>query len=146
VWLDMPVLDGWTSIVIGLILACTAFGLARRCYALMTGQAADPAIERRLRKILAEVTPIEQVNEVRTMHFGPSEVLVLVSADFVDETLAGTVERIVSDVERRMRREFPEVRRVYIEAQSADRHLEALETIGEEVDALERDEEDEARG
>ncbi|MEI5688695.1 MULTISPECIES: cation diffusion facilitator family transporter [Sphingomonas] len=139
VLLDMPALDGWTSIAIGVILAFTALSLARRCYVLMTGQAADPAIEDRLREILGRVRPIEQVNEVRTMHFGPSEVLVLVSADFVDDTLAGTVERIVSDVEDGIREEFPEVRRVYIEAQSTHRHREALEDIGEEPDALERD-------
>ena len=140
--LDMPVLDGWTSIAIGMILAITALSLARRCYVLMTGQAADPAIEDRLRDILARVKPIEQVNEVRTMHFGPSEVLVLVSADFDNDTLAGTVERIVSDVEDGIREEFPEVRRVYIEAQSVDRHREALEDIGEEVDALEREDDE----
>lgn len=143
VLLDMPVLDGWTSIAIGVILAITALSLARRCYVLMTGQAADPAIENRLREILARVKPIEQINEVRTMHFGPSEVLVLVSADFVDDTLAGTVERIVSDVEDGIREEFPEVRRVYIEAQSTARHREALEDIGEDADALDR-EDDEA--
>lgn len=143
VLLDMPSLDGWTSIAIGVILALTALTLMRQCYVLMTGQAADPAIEDRLRKILARVKPIEHVNEVRTMHFGPAEVLVLVSADFNDDTLAGTVERIVSDVEDGLREEFPEVRRVYIEAQSSARHAEALEEIGEVVDALDRDDEDE---
>lgn len=143
VMLDIPAIDGWTSIMIGIILAVTALSLARRCYVLMTGQSADPAIEKRLRKILALVKPIEQVNEVRTMHFGPSEVLVLASADFVDDTLAGTVERIVSDVEDGMREEFPEVRRVYIEAQSTVRHCEALEDIGEHADALEREEDGE---
>lgn len=144
VMLDMPALDGWTSIAIGAILAVTAVSLARRCYVLMTGQAADPAIEDRLREILARVKPVRQINEVRTMHFGPSEVLVLVSADFLDDTLAGTIQRIVSDVEDGIREEFPEVRRVYIEAQSTLRHLEALGDIGEEVDALERDSEDTA--
>lgn len=137
--LDMPALDGWTSIAIGVILALTALTLARRCYVLLTGQAAEPEIEGRLREILARVRAVEQVNEVRTMHFGPSEVLVLVSADFADETLAGTVERIVSDVEDGLKEEFPEVRRVYIEAQSSDRHNEALEEIGESAAALKRD-------
>ncbi|SEQ88519.1 cation diffusion facilitator family transporter [Faunimonas pinastri] len=142
--LDKPALDGWTSIVIGLILAATSLSLARQCYVLMTGTAADPTIEERLREILARVKCIEHVNEVRTMHFGPSEVLVLVSADFANDTLAGTVETIVSDVEDGIREEFPEVRRVYIEAQSSTRHVEALEDIGEDVDALEREEDEEA--
>jgi cation diffusion facilitator family transporter len=139
VTLDMPALDGWTSIAIGLILSVTAMTLARRCYILMTGQAADPEIEVRLREIMSRVRPVERVNEVRTMHFGPSEILVLVSADFVDKTLAGTVERIVSDVEDGLKSAFPEVRRVYIEAQSSDRHKEALAEIGEKTDSIDRD-------
>lgn len=141
--LDMPVIDGWTSIVIGVILAVTSLSLARQCYTLMTGQAADPAIEDRLREILSRIKPVDHINEVRTMHFGPSEVLVLVSLDFHDDTKASGIEKITSDVEEGLREEFPEVRRVYIECQATDRHLEALEDIGEEPDALDRDDEDE---
>lgn len=137
--LDKPAIDGWTSIAIGLILAVTAIGLARRCYTLLTGQAADPAIEARFRDILSEFNAIEQVNEVRTMHFGPAEVLVIVSADFRDTTSARTVKRIVSEAEDRICVEFEDVRRVYIEAQSVESHLETLDEIGEEADALARD-------
>lgn len=144
--LDAPSLDGWTSIVIGIILAITAMSLARKCYVLMTGQAADPAIEDRLRAILARVKSIEEVNEIRTMHFGPNEVIIIASVEFEDDTLARTIQNIVSDVEDGMREEFPEVRRVTIEAQTNKDHIEALEDIGEQPDALERDEEDEEPG
>ncbi|WP_206240224.1 cation diffusion facilitator family transporter [Novosphingobium terrae] len=140
VWLDQPAIDGWTSIAIGIILALAAISLAKRCYTLLTGQAADPAIEGRLREILGEFDVIDRVNEVRTMHFGPEEVLLIVSADFHDNTRASSVKRIVSDVEDRLRDEFSDVRRVYIEAQSIDRHLEALDEIGEDADALARGE------
>jgi len=145
--LDMPVLDGWTSVVIGCILAFTSLGLAAQCYQLMTGQAADPAIEAKLREILGRIKPVDHVNEVRTMHFGPSEILVLASVDFDDDLRASGVEKITSDVEDGLREIFPEVRRVYIECQATDRHLEALEDIGEEPDALDRDEgEDDGSG
>ena len=142
--LGMPVVDGVTSILIGVVLAATSLGLAGKCYVLMTGQAADPAIEERLREMLDQVKPIKSINEIRTMHFGPSEVLVLVSADFHDDVTAGTIEKIVSDIGEGIREEYPEVRRIYIEAQSSDSHLEALKDIGEEPDALEpEDDEDE---
>ncbi|WP_068087108.1 cation diffusion facilitator family transporter [Novosphingobium rosa] len=134
--LDMPVIDGWTSIIIGLILAVTAISLARRCYTLLTGQAADPVIEERLREILGEIAVIDHVNEVRTMHFGPSEVLLIVSADFRDDTPAAIVKRIVAQVDERMRDAFEDVRRVYLEAQSIQSHLEVLDDLGEDADAL----------
>lgn len=139
--LDMPVIDGFTSVAIGIVLAVTSLGLAGQCYILMTGQAADPAIEDKLREILGRIKPVDHVNEVRTMHFGPNEVLVLASVDFDDDLRASGVEKITSDVEDGMRELFPEVRRVYIECQATDRHLEALEDIGEEPDALDRDDE-----
>jgi len=51
-----------------------------------------------------------------------------------------------SDVEDGIREDFPEVRRVYIEAQSTARHREALVDIGEDADALDRDDNGEVEG
>lgn len=143
--LDMPRIDAITSLVIGAILMVTAFGLARHCKRLTALQAADEVVETRLREILSRVRPIQKVNEVRTIQHGVTEVLVLVSADFRDDVRASTIETITSDVEDGMREEFPNIpkMRVYIECQSTERHLEALEDIGEDADALERDDDDE---
>lgn len=143
--LDMPMLDGITSMAIGAILCVTAYGMARHCKRLMKLQSADDAIEDRLYEILERVRPIEHINEVRTIQHGVSEVLVLVSADFHDDVKATTIETITSDVEDGLREEFPEIEtlRLYIECQSTKRHLEALEDIGEEPYAHD-DEEEEA--
>lgn len=140
--LDMPVLDGVTSIMIGVILSATAFGLGRRCKTLLTGQAADPAIEIRMRELLTAVPYVDGINEVRTMQFSPTDAVATASVDFDDDTRAGTLENLVSDIEETMIREFPELRRVTIEPQSARRHLRTLESIGEEPDALEPNDED----
>lgn len=148
VWLDMPSIDGWTSIVIGVILAVTSMSLARQCYVLMTGQAADPEMSDRLWEILEGVGPVKEVNEVRTMHFGPVEVTMLASVDYHDEyngrpVTSRILESITSDVSDTMREEFPGTKlRIYIEPQSNERHLEELDDIGEEPDALDRDDED----
>jgi len=144
--LSMPVIDGYTSIGIGLVLALTSFSLARKCYSLMTGQAADQEMSDRLWDILDGIGPIKQVNEVRTMHFGPREVVALASVDFHDEVngrpvTSRMIESITSDVSDTMREEFTETKlRIYIEAQSNTRHLEELEEIGEDADALDTDE------
>jgi divalent metal cation (Fe/Co/Zn/Cd) transporter len=119
-----------------LILAVAAISLGRRCYRLLTGQAAAPAVEGRLRSILDGFEVIDRVNEVHSMHFGPDEILLIVSADFRDDTLARTVKSIVAQVEDSIREEFPDVLRVYIEAQSTDSHLETLSEIGEDAAAL----------
>ena len=48
--------------------------LAYETKALLIGEAADPAIERGIREIVAEQKPIKNLNELRTMHMGPDDV------------------------------------------------------------------------
>ena len=74
---------------------------------------------------------VETVNELRTMHLGPHEILAVVSLDFANGIPSEQVETAVSDLEREIRTRFPDVRRVYIEAQSrADHFALAEQAIG----------------
>ena len=122
----IAVFDALASIAIGLILAATAAFLAYECKALLIGEAASPAVVAGIEAIAAENAGIERMNEIRTVHFGPSDVLVTLSLDFVDSLTAGDVEEAISDMERRIKESFPEVSRVYIEAQSWSSHRRSL--------------------
>jgi hypothetical protein len=61
------------------------------------------------------------------MHFGPRDVLVAMSLDFADALPASGVERAVSQIERRIKDAYPEISRVFVEAQSFDAHLRSLQ-------------------
>ena len=65
------------------------------------------------------------VNEVLTMHFGPVDVLAVLSLDFENALTANDVETVVSGIERRIKQEYPVVRRIFVEAQSREEHLRA---------------------
>ena len=148
--LDMPVIDGYTSIGIGIVLAIASFGLARKSYSLMTGHAADPELTDRVWEILEGVGPVKEVNEVRSIQTKPTEVNLLVSVDYHDEykgkpVTSRVIENITSDVGETLREEFQGTTlRIWIEPQSKERHLEELEELGEEPDALDSAEEIEA--
>ncbi len=119
---DLPVLDGVASIGIGLILAATAIFLAYETKALLIGEAADPAVEQGIREIVAHQEPIRNLNELRTMHMGPDDVLMALSIDFFDHHKAGTVEQTIYELERSIKKAYPEIRRLYIEVQSEEHH------------------------
>ena len=119
---NLPVLDGVASIGIGLILAATAIFLAYETKALLIGEAADPAVELGIREIVAEQDPIRNLNELRTMHMGPDDVLMALSIDFFDHHRAGTVEQTIYELERSIKKAYPEIRRLYIEVQSEEHH------------------------
>lgn len=127
--LDMPVLDGVASVIIGLILIVTASFLAFEVQGLLTGESARPSVRRRLREIAESVEGVVAINELLTMHFGPSNILVAMSVDFDDDLPAGEVERMVTYMELEMRSEFPAVKRIFIEAQSMSQHRELADPL-----------------
>jgi cation diffusion facilitator family transporter len=127
--LDLPVIDGIASVVIGFILAATAAFLAYECQSLLTGEGVDPETRSALKELTLKEPGVERINEFLTMHFGPNEVLVAMSLDFQDALSASSVERAVSRIEQRIKIAHPEVRRVFVEAQSFDAHLRSTARI-----------------
>lgn len=115
--LDMPVLDGVSSIIIALILAVTAAFLARESQSLLTGEGVAPEVLAALRRMALSARGVDRLNEIRSMHFGPRDVLVVISIDFHNDLSAGDVEATVSELERQIKQTYPEVTRVFIEAQ-----------------------------
>ncbi|AHJ65732.1 Cobalt-zinc-cadmium resistance protein czcD [Granulibacter bethesdensis CGDNIH4] len=121
-WLHQPAFDAIASLVIGGILAVTALFLARESRSLLIGESAPLAVREHIRRIVASEPGVVCANEILTMHFGPSEVLVAISMDFENQRSAGAVEAAVSRIEQRIRNNYPEVRRVFVEAQGFESH------------------------
>ncbi|MDH5410921.1 MAG: cation diffusion facilitator family transporter, partial [Alphaproteobacteria bacterium] len=121
-YLHMPVLDGVAAIVIGVILAATAGLLAYECKGLLIGEAASPAVIASIRKIAATLEGVDTVNEVLTMHLGPEDILLNLSLDFADGLSSEQVEAAISGLEQAIKAKHPQVKRIFIEAQSAAAH------------------------
>lgn len=122
--------DGIASVVIGLILAGVAAFMSIEIQGLIIGEAADPEIVQGLSRIVAAEAgngrPISTINEVRTIHLGPDDVLMAASVDFHDGETARTVEQTTARIERAVRAKYPLVKRVYLEVVSPKDHAELL--------------------
>lgn len=123
--LQMPMLDGAASVGIGVILASTAAMLAYECKGLLTGEAAHPEVIAGITQLLGADPGVIAVNELLTLHFGPQEVLLTVSLDFADELTSAGVEESVSRLEASIKEAYPEITRVFIEAQNRRGHVAA---------------------
>ena len=130
-FLGLAWLDGAASIVIGLILATTAALLAYETKGLIIGEAADPEVVATIGRIVAATATVRHLNELRTMHRGPDDILLALSVDFEDNLPAGKVEEAIYAMEVAIRERFPAIRSVFIEVQ-AKRHHEAFEAAEEE--------------
>jgi cation diffusion facilitator family transporter len=116
--LDMPVLDGWSSIGIGLILIGMAIFLMIETHGLLIGEAADPELVSDIHAAMGAEPGVGHVNAVLTQHLGPSDILVNVSLDMDDDMRAGEIEALVTRLETTLKRRHPTVTRVFIEVQS----------------------------
>ncbi len=111
-------LDGAASIVIGLILAATAWVLAIETKNLLIGESASAEVVNGVKQLAARLPGVEHVNEVLTLHMGPEFILVNVGLDFEDSLPAGQVEKTTAQLSRRIKERWPRVKKVFVEAES----------------------------
>ncbi|MCU7945574.1 MAG: cation diffusion facilitator family transporter [Candidatus Thiodiazotropha sp. (ex Cardiolucina cf. quadrata)] len=111
------VFDGIASIIIGLILVGTAVWLAYETKSLLIGESANPAVVQGIRELVSSKASIECVNEVLTMHMGPDFILANLSVDFRDSITADEVERTIGEMDGSIKEQFPQVKRIFIEAE-----------------------------
>ena len=131
-FLGIAELDGAASIVIGAILAITAVLLAYETKGLLIGEAAAPEIVSAIRNIVEATPTVDRLNEIRTLHRGPNDVLLALSVDFENNLTAGKVEEAIAQLEDAIKERFPVVRRLFIEVQSAADHADEVEKADKE--------------
>ena len=111
------IFDGIASVVIGLILVSTAIWLAYETKGLLIGESANQPVIRGIRGALQAESNIRHINEILTMHMGPDFILVNISVDFADNISAQQVEDDIAVIDRSIKQAFPQIKRVFIEAE-----------------------------
>ena len=111
-------LDGAASIAIGLILAAVATLLVYETRGLLIGEAVDRQMMASVREI-AEAEPcVEKARRLLTSYFGPASVLLNMDLQFREDLPSGEVEAAVDRIERAIRTKHPEIKNIFVEAES----------------------------
>ncbi len=110
----IAVLDGVASILIGLILAMIAVGLARESKSLLIGEQADPALRDAIVRIAKQVSQVEQVDVVFAVQLSPEQVVVALQLRFPDALPVVEAARQIREIERRVQAAHREVVGVFI--------------------------------
>lgn len=118
-WLHLPWLDGAASVAIGLLLVAVAVFLARETKALLLGEAASAEVRADIARLALAHPAVQRVNELRTMHMGPRDILLGLSVDMHDTLTGADIEKAVNELEDAIRTAHPDIRRVFIETQDA---------------------------
>lgn len=110
--------DGTASVLIGVVLGGTAILLAYETKGLLIGESANKEVVQKIREIVSSYKEISYIHEVLTMHMGPEYILVTISADFTDAVSSLEVETLISKMDSQIKQTFPEVKKVFIEAET----------------------------
>ena len=110
--------DGAASMIIGLILAATAIWLARETKGLLIGESANREVVSEIKRLAGSYREIDRVNEVLTMHIGPEYILANISVDIACDVPRTRAHAIMDELDVRIKRADPRVKRVFIESQN----------------------------
>lgn len=135
-----PTADGYASILIGLLLGAVAAFMSIEIRSLIIGEAASTAVLQDIRSAIAAEQgpgrPIRAINDIRTMHLGPTDILVAASVDFEDGETSQSIEAVTSRIERAIKAHHPAVRRFFMEGQSTDDHAAAEHALAASLDPI----------
>jgi len=120
VWRGAILYDGLASIIIGLLLTLVAFFLALESRDLLIGESASRRDRATIRRILHSFPDVERVLDLLSMHIGPDEILLNLNLEFRDGMTTGQIEQLVDEIERSIREQVPQVKRIFIEADTPE--------------------------
>lgn len=116
--LGNPSFDGAASVVIGVILGMVAVLLAYESRGLLVGEGVDPALLQSIRSIAESDPSVERIGPPLTMYLGPHEILLNLDIQFRQGSRSEEVEQSVDRLEKAIRDEHPDIKRIFIEAES----------------------------
>lgn len=115
-YFDNPYADPVASILIGLLLICAAFVLARETGGLLVGESIDREQLASLHALFLREPALSSVASLRTMQMGPDSVLLAASVAFRRGMRIDEVEQAIGRLEAAIAAEHPIIRNVYFEA------------------------------
>ncbi|MGX5800856.1 cation diffusion facilitator family transporter [Bradyrhizobium sp. Arg314] len=133
--MEMPELDGVASIGIALILATTAIFLARESKSLLLGEPASPEVQKQVLAIAQQDPAVQRANGILSVHIGPEEIVAGLSIEFEDHLTAPEIEACVERLEARLKKEMPQITRLFVKPQTTgtwERRREAIAEAAEE--------------
>ena len=107
--------DSVASLLIGVLLAVTAFALARPFADFLVGRSIPLEHLERLRKILEEDPAVEEVLALRAMYAGPEEAIVVAKVRPSARLDIDRLGRSMDELDRRIRDALPYVADVFID-------------------------------
>jgi cation diffusion facilitator family transporter len=112
--------DAIASLLIGLLMAATAFALGRPLADFLVGKSLPPALLEELRRVIDSDDAVEEIVSIQAVYVGPEEVIVAAKVRPSPRLSAKDLGRAMDDLDQALRKASPFVADVYIDVTSHD--------------------------
>ena len=116
-----PRIDGAASVLIGIVLAAVAFGLARESKQLLIGERASPELSAAFRDTVAAEPCVLEVVNITTSQLAPGQVIATMGVVIDPKLGVPEIEQLIQRIEKTTRAKHPDLYRLFVRPQSADR-------------------------
>jgi cation diffusion facilitator family transporter len=110
-----PAWDAFGTLAIGVLLAVVAAVLGFEMYSLLVGEAASPAEQAAIREAILSTDGVAELVQLRTMHLGPDELLVVGGLEIERARSAADTAAVIDAAQARVREALPSARVIYLE-------------------------------
>ena len=110
--------DGISSLAIGAILMAVALFLMVESKDLLVGEGANCSTLREIRRLTQAEPGVELAGYPMTMYFGPGSILLTMNIRFSRSLSRNGIEEAVDRIEAMVRGRYPNIRHIYLEAES----------------------------
>jgi cation diffusion facilitator family transporter len=118
-WLNMPILDGVASLLIGLLLLVVAGLLLRETKSLLLGEPAEEALLTKITGLANAEPSIVRTAAPLSSYLSPHEILVVLPAEFAPDLPAAQLTQIIERLRAAIKAAHPDVRHVFIQPVAA---------------------------
>ena len=110
--------DAIASLLIGVLMAITAFGLARPLADFLVGRSLPKLYLDKIRSVIESDRAVEEILSLQAVYTGPEEVVVAAKVRPVSELTGEQLAKAMDDLDATLHRESPFVADVYIDVSS----------------------------
>lgn len=116
---ENPVYDGYTSILIGIILMVGGLLLARENKTYLIGKAVTASTQHTIKSIIDNSPAVQKLISMKTMLLGPKDMILTLDIVFTEEAEKSDISDIIDQLEQEIIKGVPDLKpqKIFIEAQ-----------------------------
>lgn len=121
-YFENPLIDGISSILIGLVLSMIAVILIIKSRNLLIGSSARKYMVEGIDEVVKNEKNIQAVRPPLTMQMAPDDVLLALDVEFNNDLNGHDIVDTISRIEKQIKDKFPEIKHIFVEAGKLSTH------------------------